>query len=317
MRSLSALSILCIVSLAMAISGCADAHYASSSGEFKSDVALEQADKSPASPDFIALAGSETNSTGTNIVAAAAKNRKMIYRAQVEVVTRDFAKSSTTIRELVDASGGFVTNSHSGRTYGDQREGTWTIRIPVEQFDAFLANLGKVGTRVSENIESDDVTEEYVDLEARIKSTQAVESRLLKLLDEKTGKLSDIIQAEQKLAEVRMKIEQMQGRMRFLQDRIALTTITLTLTEQRDYIPPEDLPYGEKVSNAWSDSLGALFTAASNVSIGLVAAAPWLVVLLVLLIFFVLVLMVFIKIVRWIFKGKEPAPVAAQPVDKE
>ena len=107
----------------------------------------------------------------------------------------------------------------------------WKIRVPVEKFDSLLAILTQLGELQQTHTESEDVTQEYYDIEARIANKQKEEKRLQKHLDESTGKLEDILAVERELTRVRGEIEQMQGRIRYLSNITALSTITLTATE--------------------------------------------------------------------------------------
>src|SRR5690606_38738577 len=109
--------------------------------------------------------------------------------------------------------------------------GEMELRVPAEHFDSILTYVRTVGRVVSEQITSSDVTEEYIDLEARIGTQQQLEARLLDLLAKREGKLSDIVQIEEKLASVRKEIESAQRRLRHLQHRVTMSTLIVVMYE--------------------------------------------------------------------------------------
>ena len=110
--------------------------------------------------------------------------------------------------------------------------------MPVDRFDAFVGQVSRLGEVRTSHVGSQDVTEEFFDLEARIRNKQEEEKRLLKHLADSTGKLEDILKVESELSRVRGEVEQMQGRLRFLANRADLSTVTITATEWKDYTPP-------------------------------------------------------------------------------
>lgn len=149
----------------------------------------------------------------------------------------------------------------------------------------------------SENAQ--DVTEEYVDTEVRIANKKKLEARILTMLEERTGKLSDVLDIERELARVREEIERMEGRIRFLKDRTSLATITITCREEKEYTPPAPPSLLSRITLSWTDSLSSLRYTGENFLVGAIAAAPWIVVLAVPL----LVIRYLIK--RWWRKRRE------------
>jgi predicted nuclease with TOPRIM domain len=174
------------------------------------------------------------------------------------------------------------------------------VRVPVERYKEFLAAVRELGEVRSITSDSKDVTAEFFDVDARVRNKQREEERLLKLLEEATGKLNDILEVERELSRVRGEIEQLQGRLRVLKDLTSLTTIDIRIDEIKDYVPesPEGPSYWTRVRRAFSNSISELVAAAQAVSIAIVAAAPWLGVALV----FVLLILFVVKIIRWFWR---------------
>jgi len=212
----------------------------------------------------------------------AVDQRKIIYNADVDLVVDDFKGVPGKVQTLVKKHGGFVAGSSVRGSEGEPRTGTWTLRIPSANYDAFVAGSEALGQVRSVTTDTREVTSEYVDLESRIKNLKTEEARLNKHLQESTGKLDDILKVEREISRVRGEIERHQGRLNVLKDLTSLSTVTLTIEEIKDYVPePTEEPgFGTKVARTWGGSLGALGDFLTNLSLGIVALAPWLVILL-------------------------------------
>ena len=209
--------------------------------------------------------------------AVAQIERKIIYVADVSLVVEDFAQTEEELPELVKQFDGYLAETTVDRTHGEYRSGRWTARIPVAKYDAFLEALERLGVPERLHQTAQDVTEEFVDLQARIANKKRLEERILKLLDDRSGNIKDVIEVERELARVRSEIEQMEGRLRYLKNRTSLTTVTINAREERDYVPPQAPTFAVRISQAWTNSLLSLRQAGEWATITLVAAAPWLV----------------------------------------
>ncbi|HUE74637.1 MAG TPA: DUF4349 domain-containing protein [Pirellulaceae bacterium] len=211
-----------------------------------------------------------------------AAERKIIYKATLWLTVEDFAATEKAITELVKQSGGYVSQFREDRSYGSLRGGQWIVRVPVARFDSVLDGASKLGVPTHREVEAEDITEEHVDLSARLKSKQGIEARLLELVKTKTGEVKDIVAVETELGRVREEIERVEGRLRFLADRVALTTITIHAHEQRGYRPQEATLMGKIAGTFWN-SIDGMRTVAEAALLAAVALGPWLVLLLVVI----------------------------------
>jgi hypothetical protein len=218
---------------------------------------------------------------------ANALQRKIIYTAEVDLVVEDFAEMPSDVATLTKQFGGYVAGSTVTGSPGRPRRGQWTLRVPVARYEEFLAAVQQLGEVRSVSSNSEDVSEEFYDLQARIRNKRQAEQRLLKHLEDSTGKLEEILKVELELDRVREEIERMEGRLRVLNDLTSLTTVTLRVDEIRNYVPEEAVTYATRVRRAFATSIDALVATAKNVSIAAVAASPWLGVLLVPLVLLV------------------------------
>lgn len=214
-----------------------------------------------------------------DVTHAADPERKIIYEADISLVVTDFPRAESEVPRLAKEHGGYLADVSIDRTAGEHRFGRWQVRIPVDRFEPFLDALSDLGVPENRRQTAQDVTEEYIDLEARIANKKRLEERILELLQVSEGAIKDVIEVERELERVRSEIEQMEGRLRYLTNRIALTTVTITVREQRDYVPPEAPTFLARIRQSWANSLVSLRRFGENVFVAIVAAIPWLVVL--------------------------------------
>jgi len=209
--------------------------------------------------------------------------RKIIYQAEVTLVVEDVSQTESTITELVKQYDGYIADSAVDRRSGERLWGRWQVRIPVDKFDTFLEAVSKLGIAESRHQTAQDVTEEFVDLDARISNKKRLEARIVELLDSTSGQIKDVIEVERELARVRGDIEQMEGRLRYLTNRTDLTTVSITVREEHDYVPPEAPSFSNRIKAAWGGSLVSLRDYGQDAAVAGVYVFPWVVLLGVLL----------------------------------
>jgi hypothetical protein len=209
--------------------------------------------------------------------------RKIIYTADVSVAVEDFSPIAAEVEALAKRLGGYVSGSKITGSPGSARTGSWTLRVPVSHYDECLAGARALGEVRSINSNSQDATEEFYDLEARIHNKKQEEERLLKLLASATGKLDEILSVEREVSRVRGEVEQMEGRKRVLSELIDLSTVNVTVEEIKGYVSEESPTYLTRIRRAFESSLLTLLSAATEFSIFLVVIVPWLVILLPLI----------------------------------
>lgn len=202
--------------------------------------------------------------------------RKIIYSANIELVVENLTGVPQRVIELVKQHDGYVADSRQSGETGANRQAFWKVRIPVARFEEFCNAAKGMGELVSAGVTSQDASEEYYDVEARVRNKTKEEERLLKLLEERPGKLEDVIAIERELSRVREELERMQGRMRVLTDLVSLTTVSITIQEIRDYQPPQAPTFATRIRRALEGSLTLLQSTAEGGLIALVAVLPWI-----------------------------------------
>lgn len=211
-----------------------------------------------------------------NAEAPPALPRKIIYTATVNLVTDDLSEAARLLALRVKEMNGYVASASLTGSPGSPRAANWTVRIPVARFDDFLGGMRKLGTLESTNTNSQDVSEEFYDLEARLKNKRIEETRLLDHLRQSTARLSDILAVEREISRVREEIERMEGRARFLANQTDLTTVTITIREEKDFVPAKPPTFGSRMADTFRASRDALGGFIQAVVLLLVAFLPWL-----------------------------------------
>lgn len=158
--------------------------------------------------------------------------RMVIHTVDLRLIVKDTQASLEAVQKLASELGGYVASSRTWHT-GEQLSASLTLRVPADQLTTALEKLRALALEVdSESISGEDVTQEYVDLEARLRNEEAYEKELLALLTEtreRTSKAEDILAVYERLTEVRGRIEQTKGRMQYLETMSAMATITVEL----------------------------------------------------------------------------------------
>lgn len=209
--------------------------------------------------------------------------RRIVYNTHLSLVVKEYATFESKLPALVDQHGGFISNSETNRRYNNRQSGEWVARIPVANYVAFLQGVTGLGFAESRTEDAQDVTEEFVDVEARIRNNKKLEERIITMLEERTGKLSDVLEIERELSRVREEIERMEGRLRVLSDRSALATITIQCREEKEYVPPAAPTFSSRIQKSWSQSINAMKQTGENIVIAAIAILPWLLVIGVLI----------------------------------
>ena len=170
---------------------------------------------------------------------AEAANRKILRNGELTLEVPAPAEAERKITSIADAVGGFVVTSESkqhetGDPPKQYLEVNLVIRVPEAQFQTAFDQILGLGSRVIQNkTTGEDVTEEFIDLEARIRTQKALEIQFLEIMKQAT-KVPDALEVQRQIAEVRTEIEKLEGRKRFLENRASLSTITVSLQSPAD-----------------------------------------------------------------------------------
>jgi Domain of unknown function (DUF4349) len=231
--------------------------------------------------------------TGSNPALAAAFDRKIIFNASLTLEARDVTSSFNLASRIAANAGGYVEkSSFSGGSSSDatsSRSASLTLRVPADQYQSVLSDLrGLDGVTVKqESAKSTEVTEQYTDLQSRLRNLEETEQQYLALLAQ-AKTIDDILKMTDRVNAVRDQVEQAQGRLNLLDHLTDLATIDLSITplvpakvEAAQDNGPKGV--GEAFADAWAGSLeGARYVASAGAV--LAVAAAWVVIPLALLV---------------------------------
>jgi len=198
--------------------------------------------------------GERADSTG------AALDRKIIRNADLTMEVASTAEAQHRVVSIAESHGGFVVTSEAKQRESlEPSQRTLDIRImvriPERQFGSALDQIkGLAANLTQENVTGQDVTEEFIDLEARIKTKTALEQQFLQIMKQ-AGKIVDALEVQRQIADVRTEIEQLEGRKRFLQNRASLSTITVNIQSPKKIVVVSSTGFGRTVRDAVSDSV--------------------------------------------------------------
>lgn len=170
----------------------------------------------------------DSNAAATAVTAV---DKKIIKTGSLSLKVEQAETAAEAIANIAKVNKGEVASSNFYESTRGVKSGAITIRVPYNNFDAAFSEIKKVATQVvSEASNAQDITAEYIDLEARLKNTQAEESSFVALLN-RSGKIEEILAVTSEVARVRGEIEQLQGQIRYLNSQTDMSTITANLTE--------------------------------------------------------------------------------------
>jgi hypothetical protein len=168
---------------------------------------------------------------GDKITSPTVSGPMIVRTAGITLITREFDKARSGLESILKRNRGYVGELKVGGAVGSGRTLTATLRVPVDQLDATLIEMKTLGRVESESQNGEDVTSQYVDLEARLANARNTERRLTDLLKERTGKLSDVLAVENEHARVRGEIEQMEAERKTMSNQVSFATLNVTITE--------------------------------------------------------------------------------------
>jgi hypothetical protein len=207
--------------------------------------------------------------------------RKIKYTAAIQLITEEFARAEAEVKKLVKQAGGYVANSEITASPGSIKTGIWKARIPVKEFDSFREAVLKLGEVEKNTVDSQDLTEEYYDLESTIKNRQAEEEALRKLMDKASDKLESFFAIRRELNQVHEDIDRKLGRLKLLADLTDMTSVSLTIRQKQKYVAEqgpaaaEKPTFGMRLGKTLGDSTATLVGLLQDVVVVATALLPW------------------------------------------
>ncbi len=185
--------------------------------------------------------------------------RLIVRTGQASIEVDSLEPAMSELRRIVQRAGGFVADASVQSGRNQLRQATLELKVPSARFDELTEGLQPIGHLEFVNVGAEDVSEEFVDLSARVTNGRRLEERLVELLRTRTGKLQDVLSVERELARVREEIERMEGRLRYLKASAQLSTLSVSLHEPVPIVATHGPgPIVEAFRAAWRNFVGVL-----------------------------------------------------------
>lgn len=199
----------------------------------------------------------------TDTAAQLPQGRKFIITMNLDAEAEDLNGALAAISEKLTALDGYMEsqNIYNGSAYSGRRyrHANLTLRVPAERLDEFTAAVDAISNVVSSSRDTDDVTLQYVDTESRVKALETERDRLLELM-EQAETMSDLLEIESRLTDVRGELEQYASRLKVLDNQIDYATVNLSLSEVTEYTPVAEETRLEKIRDGFVDSVKGVWT---------------------------------------------------------
>jgi hypothetical protein len=210
--------------------------------------------------DTEASAQAEDAETWARPTGSETGSRLIVRTGQASIEVDSLEASMVELRQIVQRVGGFVADASIQSGRNQIRSATLELKVPASRFDDLTDGLRPLGRLQFVNVGAEDVSEEFVDLTARVANARRMEERLVEILRTRTGKLQDVLSVEREIARVREEIERMEGRMRFLQAGARLSTLSVNLYEPAPLVAthPGRNVIGEAFKTAWRNFVGVV-----------------------------------------------------------
>lgn len=203
----------------------------------------------------------------------------LVHTASVSVSVERYEALREALGEWLANHGGQIADENLVRTDGQASWSDLGLRVPASDFDALIAWLQAEFPVDRLQVTAADVTMEWVDLDARVRSYRATEERLLSLIADRTATLADVLAAETELSRVRGEIESIEGRRRVLADQVSMASVALHVAVRTPFAAAVAEPLSSQAGRAFTGSLAALGMVARGSVVAGAALAPWLLLL--------------------------------------
>ena len=268
MKKKNLLSLAMVLLLLLSLTACG--------GSSKAPMENAAADRAPAMMEN----GMLTTDSASGAVALP-EDRKLIRTISMDAETEELETLLTALEEKIAELGGYVENRevYNGSAYATRRyrHADLTIRIPADKVDGFVEHVSGVSNVVSSREDIDDVTLTYVDTESRVKALETERDRLLELM-EQAQTMSDLLEIEGRLTEVRYELESVASRLKTLDNQINYATVYLNISEVQEYTPVVEKTAWQRITEGFVDSLEGIWDGAVEAFIWVLANSPYLVV---------------------------------------
>ena len=200
--------------------------------------------------------------------------KKLIKNGTISFETDDLVKTKASIAHSIQKVNGYIS-SENQNNYGDRKTINLSVRIPAQYFDSILSQISKNVVKFdTKNIQISDVTEEFLDVESRLKNKKQLEIKYLDIL-KRANSVQEILEVEKELGKIREEIESTEGRLKYLENQVAFSTLNISFYKIEE---SESTSFVKRVSNGFSNGFENL----KSFFIGLLQIWPFIIVFVVI-----------------------------------
>ena len=276
---------LVIVLLAGLLAGCgASSKGAVAYDSMRNEMAMEAPMAAPMEPMAEEMGIAQDNAltkSESDTSAAIPENRKWIITVNISAETEDLDTLMAALDERIVALKGYVEaqNVYNGSNYSSRRyrNASLTVRIPADSVDQFTEDISGISNVVRSNKNLEDITLTYSATESRVKALQTEEARLLELMA-KAETMSDLLEIEARLTDVRYELERATTRLKGYDNKVDYATVYLDIEEVQEYTPVEEETLWQRISGGFVGSLKGVGESILNFIVWIIVSSPYLVV---------------------------------------
>lgn len=267
---------LCAIVICSLFAGCG-----SNSKGLSADAAAPMAREMAAEEaSYGSAAGNSLTDSGSTSSSVMPESRKWIITMYLSAETDDLDAMTAALDEKIASMKGYVEdqNVYNGSAYSGRRyrNASLTIRIPAEDADSFTQEVSGIANVISKEKNLEDVTLNYVATESRVQALETEQTRLLELLA-KADNMTDLLEIESRLTDVRYELENYASQLKLYDNQIDYATIHLDISEVQEYTPVEEPTMWERIRDGFGSSLKALGKSLQNLLVWLIVSLPFLV----------------------------------------
>ena len=278
MKKLTAL-LLTILMLVSFLSACGANSIAQSAPAMKGDYMVEEI--APEGPAAMDSAANSLTGSGSSVTASVPENRKWIITVHMDAETEDLDALLPGLDEKITALNGYIESQeiYNGSTYASRRHrnASLTIRIPAKDVDHFTEAVTGIANVVSNSLSREDITLNYVATESKVTALKTEETRLLELLAQ-AETMSDLLEIEARLSDVRYELERYSSQLRLYDNQVDYATIYLYISEVQEYTPVAEKTVWERIRDGFASNLKDLKEDSVDLIVWVLAGSPYLVI---------------------------------------
>ena len=262
----------------MSRSGSGAVSYAMAGGPEVASYALDSTNSADSGSAAVLTSGElERSAEGSTAQSAqSAQSAKIIYTANLTLESKDYDAARAALDEALADADGYMESSNESTYTGSSRSLSLTLRVPQEHYASFLAAAAQAGNLVNRSEQAEDVTSQYVDLEARLANLKAQRTRLQEL-QASADNLSDLLEIESSLSDVQYQLESYQSQLDWYSDQVECCTVYISLDEVQTYTPVDE-SFSSRLRNALLDGWANFTGGVQDLAVIIVGCWPAIVI---------------------------------------